>query len=143
MHDYPSYISREQFEIIRSDLEAVKKKTRPRKYDLYDIVRFFTSCVEVTNAKIFRVGIWFTSQSKADENGVSLLDKKLVEGLRFASERNFQTAFGIIDSKSIKNIDTAQKTMTQVKKISGIKLHLAVDISGYSGFANTSRLLRS
>jgi len=43
MHDYPSDITREQFEIIRADLEAVKKKPRPRKYDLYDIVRFFTS----------------------------------------------------------------------------------------------------
>lgn len=34
---YPSDISREQFEIIREDLEGAKKKTRPQKYDLYDI----------------------------------------------------------------------------------------------------------
>ena len=37
MHNYPSDITREQFEIIRPDLEAAKRKTRPRKYDLYDI----------------------------------------------------------------------------------------------------------
>ena len=37
MHNYPSDITREQFEIIRPDLEAAKIKTRPRKYDLYDI----------------------------------------------------------------------------------------------------------
>ena len=37
MHNYPSDITRKQFEIIRSDLENAKKKTRPRKYDLYDI----------------------------------------------------------------------------------------------------------
>ena len=37
MHNYPSDITREQFEIIRPDLENAKKKTRPRKYDLYDI----------------------------------------------------------------------------------------------------------
>ena len=37
MHKYPSDITREQFEIIRPDLEKAKKKTRPRKYDLYDI----------------------------------------------------------------------------------------------------------
>lgn len=34
---YPSDISREQFEIIREDLEGAKKKTRPQKYDLYNI----------------------------------------------------------------------------------------------------------
>ena len=37
MHNYPSDITREQFEIIRPDLENAKKKTRPRKYDLYDV----------------------------------------------------------------------------------------------------------
>ena len=37
MHDYPSDITREQFEIIREDLENAKRKTKPRKYDLYDI----------------------------------------------------------------------------------------------------------
>ena len=36
MHNDPSDITREQFEIIRQDLENAKKK-RPRKYDLYDI----------------------------------------------------------------------------------------------------------
>ena len=35
MHNYPSDITREQFEIIRPDLENAKRKTRPR--DLYDI----------------------------------------------------------------------------------------------------------
>jgi transposase len=34
---YPSDISREQFEKIRADLEAHKKKTRPREHDLYDV----------------------------------------------------------------------------------------------------------
>lgn len=34
---YPSDISREQFEIIREDLENFKKRTRPRKLDLYDV----------------------------------------------------------------------------------------------------------
>lgn len=37
MHNYPSNISREQFEIIRPDLEAARKKTRPRQVDLYDV----------------------------------------------------------------------------------------------------------
>ncbi len=36
-HNYPSDITQEQFEIIRSDLENAKKKTKPRKIDLYDV----------------------------------------------------------------------------------------------------------
>ena len=42
-----------------------------------------------------------------------------------------QTSFVIIDSKSIKNTDTAkEKGFDAGKKVSGIKLHLAVDILG-------------
>ena len=37
MSEYPSNISREQFELIRSDLEGLRKHTRPRRYDLYDV----------------------------------------------------------------------------------------------------------
>jgi transposase len=35
-HFYPSDISREQFERIRPLLESARKKTAPRKIDLYD-----------------------------------------------------------------------------------------------------------
>jgi hypothetical protein len=35
-HSYPSGISREQFERIRPLLESARKKTAPRKIDLYD-----------------------------------------------------------------------------------------------------------
>jgi transposase len=34
---YPSDISREQIEIIRGDLESARKKTKPRKTDLYEV----------------------------------------------------------------------------------------------------------
>ena len=34
---YPSDITREQFEVIRPILEGARKRTHPRKYDLYDI----------------------------------------------------------------------------------------------------------
>ena len=37
MHSYPSDITREEFEIIRKELESAKKSTKPRKVDLYDI----------------------------------------------------------------------------------------------------------
>ena len=34
---YPSDISREQFEQIREMLDGIKKRTKPRKVDLYDV----------------------------------------------------------------------------------------------------------
>ena len=34
---YPSDINREQFEVIREMLESAKRRTAPRKVDLYDI----------------------------------------------------------------------------------------------------------
>jgi len=34
---YPSDISREQYEVIREMLENFKKRTKPRKVDLYDV----------------------------------------------------------------------------------------------------------
>jgi transposase len=36
-HSYPSDISREQFDKIKPILESIRKKTRPRKIDLYDV----------------------------------------------------------------------------------------------------------
>ena len=34
---YPSDISREQFEHIRQDLEGIRKRTKPRTVDLYEV----------------------------------------------------------------------------------------------------------
>ena len=34
---YPSDITREQFEKIKPELENARKKTRPREVDLYDV----------------------------------------------------------------------------------------------------------
>lgn len=34
---YPSDISREQFENIRHELESIRKRTRPRTVDLYEV----------------------------------------------------------------------------------------------------------
>jgi transposase len=54
-----------------------------------------------------------------------------VEVERFSQGRNLQTSFVIIDSKSIKNTDVARsKGYDAGKKVSGIKLHIAVDILG-------------
>jgi transposase len=37
MHNYPADITREQFELIRAELEAARKKTKPRTVDLYEV----------------------------------------------------------------------------------------------------------
>ena len=86
MHDYPSDITREQFEIIREDLENAKQRTRPRKYDLYDI---FCGVLYVLKGGIQRrmlpadypkwqlVYYYFSVWSKPDDEGISLLDRLL------------------------------------------------------------------
>jgi len=37
MRDYPSNISREEFELIQKELERARKRTKPRKVDLYEV----------------------------------------------------------------------------------------------------------
>jgi transposase len=37
MKNYPSNITRQQFELIRPVLENFRKRTKPRKYDLYEV----------------------------------------------------------------------------------------------------------
>lgn len=50
---------------------------------------------------------------------------------RKQDQRNEKTSFGIVDAKSIKNTDTAEeKGYDAGKKVSGIKLHIVVDILG-------------
>lgn len=86
MHSYPSDISREQFEIIREELEHSRRKTKPRKYDLYDIfcgilyvlrggIQWRMLPSDFPNWQI--VYYYFTVWSEADEDGISRLDRVL------------------------------------------------------------------
>ena len=83
---YPSDISREQFEIIRSMLESAKKTTHPRQYDLYDIfcavLYVLRECCRWRSLPhdyppwkniYYHFMIW----KKKDEKGLSVLDKVL------------------------------------------------------------------
>ena len=97
---YPSDITREQFEIIRKDLEGARKATHPRKYDLYDIfcaVLYLLKegCTwraiphDYPNWRIVRYhyDIW----AEPDNNGISLLDPilhNLVEMERKNNDRS-------------------------------------------------------
>lgn len=37
LEQYPSNITREQFALIKDDLEKARKKTKPRELDLYEV----------------------------------------------------------------------------------------------------------
>ena len=85
-HNYPSDISREQFEMIRSDLENFKKKTHPAQIDLYDV---FCAILYVLKGGIQwrmmphdfpnwqSVYYYYRNWSKPNKDGVSLLDTVL------------------------------------------------------------------
>jgi transposase len=142
--NYPSDISREQFEKIRPQLESFRKKTKPRTVDLYDV--FCGILYVLTSGCQWRMLpsdfpkwrnvheyflIW--SQPKKGENK-SLLEKMLTEfvgKIRLKTGRNKKTSFIIIDAQSVKNTDTAEnKGYDAGKKVSGIKRHIAVDTQG-------------
>ena len=118
---YPSDISREQFEQIRHTLETAKKATRPRKIDTYDV--FCAILYRKTEGCRWRslphdFPKWKTCYHhyenwRKSENGEeSVLDRvlhELVESQRVISGKEQKTTMIIVDSKSIKNTDTAER----------------------------------
>ena len=121
MHQCPSDISREEYKLIREDLEGAKKTTRPRKYDLYDV---FCAVLYVIQGGIQwrmlpsdypkwqSVYYYFRVWAEKDETGVSVLDKvlhKLVKQIRNEDLRQDKTTFGIVDAQSVQNADTAEE----------------------------------
>ncbi|MBI2343304.1 MAG: IS5 family transposase [Deltaproteobacteria bacterium] len=140
---YPSDISREQFEKIRPLLEGARKKTRPRRIELYDIFcgvlyllksgcqwRMMPSDFPKWRTIHFYFQIW----SEAREGEKSILDqalKKMVGEVRLGNGRTEKTSFCIVDAQSVKKTDTAnEKGDDAGKKVSGIKRHIAVDTQG-------------
>ncbi len=118
---YPSDITREQYEIIRHQLETVRKETRPRAVDSYDIFcavlyRLKEGCRwrslphDYPNWKLcyYHYDIW----RKAREGKESVLDsvlRELVESERIINGRNPHTTMTIVDSKTVQNTDTAEE----------------------------------
>ena len=84
--NYPSDISREQFEQIRELLESARKKTRPRQVDLYDV---FCAVLYLLKSgcqwrmlpsdfpKWRTVHHYFSLWSEKPEEGYSLLEQAL------------------------------------------------------------------
>ena len=117
---YPSDITREQFEIIRYTLESAKQVTHPRDYDIYDIFcailyREREGCrwrsLPHDFPKWQNCYYHYNDWRKAGEGQESVLDRvlrELVESERCINGRGPKTTMLIVDSKSVKNTDTAE-----------------------------------
>lgn len=141
--NYPSDISREQFEQIRPQLESFRKRTKPRTVDLYEV---FCGVLYILKSgcqwrmlpgdfpKWRTVHEYFRLWSQPQSDGISLLDRllsELVAAERVSLGRDEEPSCVIVDSQSVKNTDTAaEKGYDAGKKVSGIKRHLAVDTLG-------------
>ncbi|WP_425382123.1 IS5 family transposase [Spiroplasma endosymbiont of Melieria omissa] len=144
MHkNYPSHVTKEQFENIKSILENSKKKTKPRSLDLYEVFcailyvlksgcqwRMLPKNFPKWQTVYYYFQIW--SKNNGKEASVwQLILKKIVKKVRINNNRKEQTSFCIIDSQSVKNTDTTEnKGYDAGKKISGIKRHIVVDSQG-------------
>ena len=140
---YPSDVNRVQFELIRPLLEGVRKRTKPRTVDLYEV---FNAVLYLLKSgcqwrmlpdgfpKWRTVHSYFAKWSAADQDGVSVLERALKKSVGEAREklgRNAMTGFLIVDAQSVKNTDSAeQKGCDAGKKVSGIRRHIAVDTQG-------------
>ena len=104
---YPSDITREQFEVIRPLLESVRRKTKPRTIDLYEVfcaVLYLlrTGCqwraLPSDFPKWRTVHSYFAKWSAPDQNGVSLLERALKKsGWRGPRETGAQRLQRVLD----------------------------------------------
>ena len=140
---YPSDISPEQFEQIRPLLESVRKRTKPRTVDLYEV---FNAVLYLLKSgcpwrmipegfpKWYTVYSYFAKWRHPEPDGTSALERALKKSVGAAREqlgRKAKTSFLIVDAQSVKNTDSAeQKGYDAGKKVSGIKRHIAVDTQG-------------
>ena len=145
IYEYPSNINREQFSRIESALSSVRKVTKPRTVDLYEV--FCAVLYMLKSGCQWRMlpsdfPKWSTCYSyfrkwsqRRDEGKLSsILEdvlQEMVSCARLSLGREEQTTFLVIDSQSVKNTDTAEnKGWDAAKKISGIKRHIGVDTNG-------------
>jgi len=118
---YSSDVTREQFALISSDLESVKKTTKPRKIDLYEV--FCAILYLLKNACTWRdipsdfpkkgiVRYYYDVWTAKGDDGLSVLDyvlAKLTDIHRYESGRNPLPSMLILDSKTVQNADTAEE----------------------------------
>ena len=116
---YPSDISREQFEAIKQLLESARRKTSPRRVDLYEV---FCAVLYLLRSgcqwrmlpdefpKWRTVHSYFAIWSEPREGG-SLLEQALKKsgwrGPRETGAQHLQHALNHRRARSVKNTDTA------------------------------------
>jgi len=118
---YPSDVTREQFAVVRERLEAAKKETHPRTIDIYDIFcailyRIREGCrwrslphdFPKWQVCYYHYNIWRNAQDD-EESVLDCVLRELVENERTVNDRAPQTTMVIVDSKSVKNTDTAEE----------------------------------
>ena len=104
---YPSDLSRDRFEVVRPLLEQARKRTKPRRVDLYEVwcaVLYLlrTGCqwraLPSDFPKWRTVHSYFAKWSEPDEQGVSLLKRALKKsGWRGPYQTGVQRLHEVLD----------------------------------------------
>ena len=135
---YTSDITRAQYELVRPLLESVTVE----EIDLYDhfcgVLYILTTAAQWANLPgdfpNYKSVYHYWHLWTLDREGGSIITKclNLLRGtFRNNMGKNDKLTLGIVDAKSIKNVDTArEKGYDAGKKVSGIKLHALVDTLG-------------
>jgi transposase len=118
---YPSDVSREQFEVIRHHFETARKITHPRSIDVYDI---FCAVIYVLREgcrwrslphdypkwqncyKHYRM---WAAKGTDNKSIIERALEELVTSERITKGRNPKPTVSIVDSKSVKNVFTAEE----------------------------------
>ncbi|MDC9583271.1 IS5 family transposase, partial [Xenorhabdus sp. PR6a] len=141
---YASDMSREVFMEIEPLLLSNRKRTRPRKVDVYEVFcallyllksgcqwDMLPSDFPAKSTVYYYFKLWKERPSDTEPSLLEQALKNVVGEVRINHGRNVNTSFVIVDSQSVKNTDTArEKGYDAGKKVSGIKRHIAVDNQG-------------
>jgi len=131
-----------QFELIRPLLEGVRKRTKPRTVDLYEVFNAVlyllkSGCQWSILPEGFQLahGAFLLRQVERRRSGRSERSGASLKKIRWRGPRETgaqrHDRLLIVDAQSVKNTDSAeQKGCDAGKKVSGIRRHIAVDTQG-------------